>query len=93
MPLPPDRVDLLFIIRLCVSLLMHARDVTDTKQGVSDWGAALTLVDIRGHLAIAQDLSITLVNRRILIFMGVCSSTLEGSDLLLVSQLPLVACD
>ena len=49
---------------------MHAEDVAYTREGVSDWRAALTLIAIGGHLVIAQDLSITLMNLYILIFMG-----------------------
>ena len=49
---------------------MRAEDVAYTREVVSDWRAALTLITIRGHLAITQDLSIALMNLCILIFSG-----------------------
>ena len=49
---------------------MHAEDVAYTSEGVWDWRVALTLIAIRGHLAIAQNLSITLADLHILIFTG-----------------------
>ena len=68
--LPLGGLDLLLIIGLCISLLMPAKDVAYTRECVSDWRAALTLITIRGHLAITQDLSVTLANLHILIFTG-----------------------
>ena len=68
--LPPGGLDLLLLIRLCISFLMCAKDVACTREGVSDWRAILTLIAIKGHLAIAQDLSFTLMGLCILIFMG-----------------------
>ena len=49
---------------------MRAEDVAYTREGVLDWRAALTLVAIRGCLAVAQDLSVALANFHILIFSG-----------------------
>ena len=49
---------------------MHAKDVAYTREGVLGWRVVLTLVTIRGCLAITQDLSFTLVGLRILIFTG-----------------------
>ena len=49
---------------------MCAKDVAYTREDVSDWRAALTLITIGGCLAIAQDLSIALANLWILIFLG-----------------------
>ena len=49
---------------------MRAKDVAYTREGVSDWRASMILVAIRGHLAVAQDLSIALANLHILIFVG-----------------------
>ena len=49
---------------------MHAKDVAYTSEGVLDLSAALTLIAIRGHLAITQNLSIALANLRLLIFTG-----------------------
>ena len=61
---------LLLVVGLCVSLLMCAKDVAYTSEGVLDWSMALTLITIGGHLAIAQNLSVTLADLRILIFTG-----------------------
>ena len=49
---------------------MHAEDVAYTSEGVLDLSMALILATIGGCLAIAQNLSITLANLRILIFTG-----------------------
>ena len=59
-----------FLIGLCISLLVHPKDVAYTREGVSDWRVVLTLVAIGGHRAIAQDLSFSLTGLRILIFAG-----------------------
>ena len=48
---------------------MGAEDVAYTREHVSDWRVVLTLITIRGCLAITHDLSITLANLHILIFM------------------------
>ena len=69
-PLLPGGLDLPLLIGFCVSLLVHAEDVAYTREDVSDWRVALTLVNIGGHLAIAKDLSIALANLCILIFMA-----------------------
>ena len=78
MPLLLGGLDLLLLIGLCIGLLMHAGDVAYTREGVSDWRAVLTLIAIRGHLAIAQDLSFALTGLRILILMGDVLSHVGG---------------
>ena len=69
-PLLLGRWDFLLLIRLCVSLLVHAKDVAYTRECVSDWRAVPTLITIGGHLAVTQDLSIILMNFCILFFTG-----------------------
>ena len=49
---------------------MGTKDVANTGEGVSDWRVAQTLIAIGGHLAIAQDFSITPMNLCILIIVG-----------------------
>ena len=64
------RLDLLLIVRLSVSLLVCAKDVAYTSEGILDQSTALTLIAIGGFLAIAQNLSVTLADLCILIFTG-----------------------
>ena len=63
---------------------MHAKDVANASEGVLDLSAPLTLFAIGGHLAITQNLSITLAGLCILIFTG-ASSLWEGSYSVLIS--------
>ena len=58
------------MIGLYVSLLMCAKDMAYTGEGVLDWRAAQTLITIGGCLAITQDFSIAPTNLCVLIFMG-----------------------
>ena len=58
------------MIKLYVGLLMGAKDVANTREGVSDWRAARILIIIGGHLAVAQDFIITPANLHILIIVG-----------------------
>ena len=58
------------MIRLYVRLLMGPKDMANTGEGVADWRAPQTLITIRGHLAIAQDFSVTPTNLCILVIIG-----------------------
>ena len=69
-PLMPGGLDLLLSVGLCISLFMCAEDVAYTSEGVLDWSMALTVITIGSHLAITQNLSVTLTDLCILIFTG-----------------------
>ena len=49
---------------------MHAEGVAYTHESVLNLSVALTLIAIGGHLAVTQDLSVTLVKLRIVIITG-----------------------
>ena len=57
-------------VRLCIGLLVHAKDVANASEGVLGLSMSLPLFTIGHCLAVAQKLSFTFAGLRILILTG-----------------------
>ena len=69
-PLLPHWWGTLLVIGLPIGFLVGTIDMTNIGLGVPQWRATRTLIAIGGHLAIAQDFTVTLTNLCVLIIAG-----------------------